>query len=133
MSRALWLALYRWLYTNVARPGLFRQDAQAAHARALEWLGALDVAPALHPLLQTLHRTSFPQRPTLAGGVRLPHPAILAAGFVKGLGFADETSALAALAAGQNLIPGCAPCLCWWGQLNLAPLRRNPAWAIPVR
>ena len=40
------------------------------------------------------------------GGVDLPHPLILAAGMVKGEGFPDEWSALDAVAAGRNIIPG---------------------------
>ena len=40
------------------------------------------------------------------GGVTLPHPLIVAAGLVKGDGFASEAEALAAVARGRNIVPG---------------------------
>ncbi len=36
----------------------------------------------------------------------LPHPLIVAAGLVKGDGFASEAEALAAVARGRNIMPG---------------------------
>lgn len=101
--RALFLALYRLLYSLV-RPLLFRSTPQQAHEYTLHLLAWLDGLRWLHPLLRLSNRLAFASRPVIVGGVALPHPLMLAAGFVKGEGFADEPSALAAI--NRNIIPG---------------------------
>jgi|GEM_PF-305409 len=102
----LFLAAYDALYTGVLRPSLFRESAGAAHERVIALLRAGDDRAWLTPVIRAVNRASFPDQPTLVGGVVLPHPIMLAAGFVKGDGFADENAALAAVDAGHNIIPG---------------------------
>ena len=102
--RAALLTLYRLLYECFARPFIFRQSAQDAHARAMRLLAWLDEHPRADFLLRWAHDLAYVERPLLVGGVRLTHPLILAAGFVKGEGFADEQSALAAVR--RSIIPG---------------------------
>jgi dihydroorotate dehydrogenase len=48
----------------------------------------------------------LPSRPLTVGGVQLPSPYILSAGFVKGRGFADEAQALQAVTDGVPIISG---------------------------
>jgi dihydroorotate dehydrogenase len=102
--RPVFLACYRLLYERLVRPLLFRGTPQDAHERTLRLMAWLDVRKWLHPPLRWLNWLAFAQRPVTVGGVTLPHPLILAAGFVKGEGFTDEDAALAAVTS--NIIPG---------------------------
>lgn len=104
--RAGLLAAYRALYECVSRPLIFRGDAQTAHERALRLMRYLDASPLAYSLLRALHRLSFERHPVTVGGVTLPHPLMLAAGWVKGDGFESEDDALAAVQRGRNVIPG---------------------------
>lgn len=101
--RAVFLTSYRLLY-RLARPLLFRSTPQQAHERTLHLLAGLDSQRWLHPLLRVSNRLAFASRPVSVGGVALPHPLILAAGFVKGEGITDEATAL--IATTRNIIPG---------------------------
>lgn len=101
--RAGLLAGQRFLYRDLLRPLIFRQDAQTAHANVLRLMAAWDERPAA---LRALHRLAFMARPVEVGGVMMEAPLMLAAGLVKGHGFVDEVSALAAVARGENIIPG---------------------------
>jgi dihydroorotate dehydrogenase len=72
--------------------------------RLLEWT---DKCPSVQSLLSTIQRHLFSDElATKVGGVALKSPLILAAGFVKGHGFAAEIDALNAVARGDNIIPG---------------------------
>lgn len=102
--RAVFLRGYDFIYAKIARPMIFRNSAQLAHERALQLLERLDSWTWTHPMLKTLHQTIFKDSPLEVGGVRLSHPLILAAGFVKGRGFENESAALAAV--DQTMIPG---------------------------
>ncbi|HEX2622490.1 MAG TPA: hypothetical protein VHL11_20160 [Phototrophicaceae bacterium] len=97
------LAIYRVMYRYLARPLIFQMDAETAHSRAMEALNYFDAHPEL---LALIHRLTFSSIPTQVGGTCLDAPLMLAAGFVKGEGFATETEALKAVADGQNIIPG---------------------------
>src|SRR5690606_18956551 len=89
---------YRW----GIRPWLFRiRSPQASHEDILTLLAQLDNAPPA--IFQAIQRLAFPKQEVHIGGVTLPYPVMLAAGFVKGVGFADEN---AALASTENIIPG---------------------------
>ena len=101
-----WLSLYQWVYERAARPFLFRGSPQAAHERVIELLRAWDTHAWLQPILRAIYTRTFPDQPTQVGGVTLPHPIMLAAGFVKGDGFADEDSACAAVKAGRDMMAG---------------------------
>lgn len=83
-----------------------RTDPQVAHARTIRLLRGADRSRTLAGLAGLVNHLALPARPTWVGGVRLPHPVILAAGLVKGDGFASEAEALAAVAEGRNIIPG---------------------------
>src|SRR5690606_3042156 len=78
----------------------------SAHQDAMRWLRWCDDHPAVQPALKNMHRLSFARSPVKVGRVDLPFPAILAAGFVKGTGFATEDEALQAVESGENIIPG---------------------------
>lgn len=105
-ARATLLALFGQGYERIARPVLFRASAQTTHERLLRWLRWADVAPGLPVALAALRGWSAPLSPVEAGGVRLESPFVVAAGLVKGDGFASEGDALAAVARGRNIIPG---------------------------
>ena len=95
--------VYRW----GARPLLFRVSAQAAHQRMLGTFARLDNSRLAVSALRFIHNLAFEKYPvTIGGGVFLFQPMILAAGLVKGIGFVNETDALAAVSAGKNIIPG---------------------------
>jgi dihydroorotate dehydrogenase len=100
----LFLALYRLIYERVALPLIFRDSAQVAHQRMIRLLMWLDDHSWTYFALKWAHDLAFVERPLVIGGVRLLHPLILAAGFVKGEGFANESDAL--LAVNRNIIPG---------------------------
>ncbi|MEL6308227.1 MAG: hypothetical protein AAFQ52_08795 [Chloroflexota bacterium] len=85
---------------------LFQRPAQEWHERILGTLAAADASPVLSEVAKIVHRWSFRQAQSSVGGVILPHPFILAAGFVKGHGFETETQSLSAVERGENIIPG---------------------------
>lgn len=85
---------------------LFRRPAQVWHERILGTLAAADASEMASGFASVVHRWSFRQQAVQVGGVRLPHPFILAAGFVKGHGFEHEADAIAAVERGENIIPG---------------------------
>ncbi len=92
---------------RLARPLLFRMSsAQAAHERMLAALRWADGQRWLIPWLGRLRGLTLPPAPVSVGGVVLETPLILAAGLVKGDGFASEDEALAAVKAGHNIMPG---------------------------
>jgi dihydroorotate dehydrogenase len=105
-ARDLFLSVYEFAYQRLARPLLFRQSAGDAHEQAMRLLRRLDGWTAAQSLLRLMHRLALGQSPIEVGGVHLSHPLILAAGFVKGQGFASEGEALAAVERGEDIIPG---------------------------
>ncbi len=102
MLKHAFLGANEWLYT-AARPLIFRRSAQQAHERILALLSWLDERPSLVRVAQIC---AFDVQPVEVGGVKLAQPLMLAAGFVKGMGFVDETAALHAVEQGVNIIPG---------------------------
>jgi dihydroorotate dehydrogenase len=105
MASAAFLALNRALY-GAARPLIFRGTAQHAHEQVVELMRRLDGSNFAVSMLRRVHDLAFDCQPVTVGGVNLPYPVMLAAGFVKGDGFADEDAALAAVERGVNIIPG---------------------------
>jgi dihydroorotate dehydrogenase len=81
-------------------------DAQVGHARAVRAMRRTDGSRSLVALARRVNRVTFPDRPTSVGGVTLPHPIILAAGLVKGDGFASEEESLAEVRRGRDIVPG---------------------------
>lgn len=99
-------SVYSSLYQHILRPRIFREDAQTSHEGVIWRLAWADGEWWTAPLLRLIRYLTLPHQPTLVGGVVLSSPLILAAGFVKGVGFTDERAAILALAEGGNLIPG---------------------------
>lgn len=94
-------------FYRLIRPLLFLRSPQSAHHDVLRLLALLDRLPPAIWLLHGINRLAFrPQPVTVGGGVRLPYPFVLAAGFVKGRGFATDTEALHAATSGETLMPG---------------------------
>ncbi len=69
----------------------------------LRWL---DARASLLPLLGAARSLTQPLTTVQVGGVTLESPVMLAAGLVKGDGFATEQAALDAVDSGWNIIPG---------------------------
>ncbi len=131
--RGIFLALYRFLYASLARPLLFHGTPQEAHERSLTLLRWLDDHSWMQPPLRWIHALAFPHRPVTVGGAALPFPLILAAGFVKGKGFADEAAAMQSIT--RNIIPGwrSMPLLVGvveFGSFTLFPRLGNPGTVI---
>lgn len=104
--RTVFLQANAVLYQAFIRRLLFLFSAQKTHEKTMQLLALGDRYRFLQLALQMLHRAAFSEAPTLAGGVRLSYPLILAAGFVKGEGFDSEAEALAAVAQNKNILPG---------------------------
>ncbi len=105
MANAAFLDLNRALYA-AARPLIFLNSAQRAHERTLELLRWLDHQQGMQAAFKRMNQMAFDPQMVCVGGVTLPYPLILAAGFVKGDGFPHEAAALAAVEHGHNVIPG---------------------------
>ncbi|MEM9950968.1 MAG: hypothetical protein AAF846_05175 [Chloroflexota bacterium] len=99
------LAINDYGYAGL-RPLLFRRPAQEWHEQILDTLAQADASNVQCVIAETVHQLSFRKLEITMGGVQLNHPFILAAGFVKGLGFASEDEALHAVESGVNIIPG---------------------------
>lgn len=103
--RRWFLLCYRILYW-IARRGLFTLEANTGHAMVHDLLARWDGKEKLQRLLRDLGCFLHPSAPVLAGGVSLPQPFILAAGWAKGDGYDNEVQALAAVLKDGNLLPG---------------------------
>jgi dihydroorotate dehydrogenase len=99
------LNLYSGFY-SAARGVLFRHPAQRAHDQLLRILEWCDDQPSIVAGARALNRLTAVEHRFIVGGVQLHHPLMMAAGFVKGKGYATEQEALAAVARGDNIIPG---------------------------
>jgi dihydroorotate dehydrogenase len=99
------LSTYRAVWAPTA-PIVRGPDAAVGHARTIRMLRRADASTTLVGLARSIGRMAFPARPTSVGGVRLPHPLIVAAGLVKGDGFATTEEALAAVAQRRDIVPG---------------------------
>ena len=94
-------------YRRLNKHLIFKTSAQDAHESVIGMLRFLERFPLTSTVAGGLRRAAFTASPTEVGGVRLSHPLILAAGFVKGDGFKSEAEALSALSqARRNIIPG---------------------------
>ena len=101
------LFVYDILYQQFNKRIIFKLSAQDAHERTIEFLRSLEKHSFTTHLARILHNLTFRDNPTEIGGVTLPHPLILAAGFVKGDGFHNEEEALYAVEhTPRNIIPG---------------------------
>ena len=91
-------------FNRVPASYFLRKSPERAHESALRHLRFLDNHPRM---LATMARR-FPKVswPVEVGGVLLDSPLILAAGLVKGDGFASEAEAMEAVGRERNIIPG---------------------------
>lgn len=105
LLRAALLRTASLVYSS-ARPLIFTRPAQQTHDELLTLLARLDANGDICRALGWLNRQTFVRQSVVAGGVRLPYPLMLAAGFVKGHGFTSETAALNAAHNHVNLVPG---------------------------
>ncbi len=105
---------------------LFQRTAQAAHERLLRWLRFLDNAPLCVPIADALHRLTTYEYATDLGGARLSQRLMLAAGLVKGDGFANEDEALHAVSAGDNIMPGWRIVPALAGPVEFGSFTRHP-------
>jgi len=103
-----------------------RTDAETAHARTVSLMRAADGTAALASMARLAHRFTFPHQPIHVGGVDLPHPLIVAAGLVKGDGFAAEDEALAAVRAGRDIVPGWRSAPALLGPVEFGSYTRHP-------
>jgi dihydroorotate dehydrogenase len=90
-----------WLYRNLVRPILFRQEAEVIHDRALRALGVVSRHPALCRLVSLFY--GAPELPVELFGLRFPNPIGLAAGLDK---FSQALCAWSALGFGFSEIGG---------------------------
>ena len=109
---------------QAVRPLIFRQSAQSAHEKVLNLLTLTDQLP--QPIIRLMGSIAFKNAPVTVGGVRLPHPFILAAGFVKGMGFETEQDALRAVRNGTNIMPGWRTMPNLVGTVEFGSFTRNP-------
>jgi dihydroorotate dehydrogenase len=119
------LSFYARTWPPVGR-WLGRGGEQAAHERMIELLRRADGVGPLVALARAVGRATMPARPTTVGGVTLPTPLILAAGFVKGYGFVSEADALVAVAQGRDLLPGWRIMPALIGAVELGSYTRQP-------
>ncbi|MDE2854102.1 MAG: hypothetical protein OXN88_08035 [Chloroflexota bacterium] len=127
-------ALFRtWLlrglsaaYRILAPIIVFSRPAQATHDSLLRWLRILDNAPFCVRIAAALHRLTAVESETEVGGARLSRRLILAAGLVKGNGFADEDEALLAVKEGRKLIPGWRIVPALLGPVEFGSFTRHP-------
>ena len=103
--RAAVLDLLRVGYQLLLR-GLMALDADTGHRVMDNILTIWDRNDRLQELLRLLGRFLRPHAPVKVGGVELPQPFILAAGWAKGDGFDNEVRALAAVLKDGDLLPG---------------------------
>lgn len=118
--------IYSSLYERLLLSRIFREDAQTSHERVIWRLAWADGEWWTAPLFRVIRYLTIPHQPTLVGGVVLSSPLILAAGFVKGVGFADEGEAFLALAEGGNLIPGWRTMPALVGAVEFGSYTRHP-------
>ncbi len=120
------LSLYEGLWAGAIAPIVRRTDAQTTHHLLIEALRRADDQPAIVSAARALYAATHPRQPTTVGGVMLPQPLILAAGFVKGDGFVDEGAALEAVASGVNIIPGWRVMPALVGAVEFGSFTRQP-------
>ena len=88
------------------RYALFRLQANTSHELVHDLLERWDDNSLLQICLRRLGLFLRPTAPVRVGGVDLPQPFILAAGWCKGQGYDNEVRALATVIRDGNLLPG---------------------------
>ena len=103
--RRLLLGAYETAYLFL-RYALFRVQANTSHELVHDLLERWDGKSWLQSCLRRLGLFLRPAAPVRVGGVDLPQPFILAAGWCKGQGYDNEVRALATVVRDGNLLPG---------------------------
>ena len=103
--RRIFLATYEVKY-KILRYALFRLQANTSHELVHDLLERWDDNAFLQNILRWIGRFLHPVAPVRVGGVDLPQPFILAAGWCKGQGYDNEVQALAEVIRDGNLLPG---------------------------
>lgn len=106
MIRALFLIANNLIYKQISQRFIFKLSAHRAHDMTLRLLTIADKNVILLALARLAYRLAFAYRPVTIGNVELNYPLMLAAGFVKGHGFANQQQALQAVESGTNIMPG---------------------------
>lgn len=117
------------LYAMAWRPAaamIRRSTAQEAHDRTVALMRRADGIGALSSVARVVGRSMLPDMPMRVGGVSLPQPIIVAAGLVKGDGFADEAGALAAVDARHDIMPGWRSVPALLGAVEFGSFTRYP-------
>ena len=105
--RKLLLQVYDRIYSGLNFVLIFRFSAQRTHSAIVQLLRTLDRFATAICVAKVVNDLVDEHQPTQVGGVLLSRPLILAAGMVKGDGYADETAALRAVAdPRRNILPG---------------------------
>lgn len=126
--------LRRWLLRGISsackclnKHLIFRVSAQTAHDNILQLLRLSERLPLTSNLCALLHRLIFTVVQVQAGGASLSQRLILAAGLVKGDGFASETEALQAVTdKRRNIIPGWRILPALLGPVEFGSFTRHP-------
>lgn len=104
----------------------FRLSPQRAHDAVFGLLRLLERFRASVAIARKLRGLSPGAGATEVGGARLSGRLILAAGLLKGDGFASEGEALRAVAAGRNIIPGWRIMPALAGPVEFGSFTRHP-------
>ncbi len=105
---------------------LFRLPPQRAHNAAIASLRLLERSDGSAAVASWLYRRTARSAITEVGGARLSGRLILAAGLVKGDGFADEAEALREVSAGRNIMPGWRILPALAGPVEFGSFTRHP-------
>jgi len=124
--RRTFIKLHDLGYAYVSHHRLFHYSAQDAHNLILAWLEKADNAPFWLRAARWNHRLAYKRQQITVGGIQLDYPLILAAGFVKGEGFATESQAVQAVRAGRNIMPGWRVVPALVGPVEFGSFTRQP-------
>ena len=96
---------YGALYSRLGRPK--PGEEETFRTKLLQdYLGPADQHSDLLRLGRKLGSLLLPRAPVQVGGVQLPQPFILAGGWIKGKGYANESEALAHVVRADSFLPG---------------------------
>ena len=104
----------------------FRLSPQRAHDAVIGLLRLFERSDGSVAVARALNRRAALRIATEVGGERLSSSLILAAGLVKGDGFADEAAALGAVKAGRNIMPGWQIMPALAGPVEFGSFTRHP-------
>lgn len=118
-------------YRTAVRPFLFTGSAQKAHDQMIARLPALDQANTFIRAAHLIRRALRQPQPVRVGGVDLHYPSIVAAGLVKGHGFATEDDAMSAVQRSENIVPGWRAIPALLGAVEFGSYTRQPRTGNP--